>query len=698
MNKENLYNFIEDEKKYFNILSKNIKWENNRWDMSLWLSHRGKDQTISFLTNSRRTKNIPSHIILPKKGDLPTPFIDFAKALCVYVIRTKNIGYMAARNYVNECRRLYIIMSLRGESCVTDLTRWHFEETISYLKKIKYKNIFDAATNLQVVAEIIDRKNLSKSFIRFKHSFKSTNSYNHYQSLKKIEVNVQLGNDKLPSYEALVAYAKCTNNPTNNDEEILLRAIDLLIVTGMRANEVAYIPLDCWVEKIKKNTRGKPIKDMHNNVIKYYGIRYYAEKKFQDRVHWLAPQDVPFAKRAIFRLKELTKDVRKVAIFQEQKKRLWAFKKNQKISSHEFIEYLGFNKINYLHGYLRRNKIEYLGLDKSYYEYRSPNSNEVHYSRIYKAGDIENLLVKKQINHDQLIKEEQGENRVILKTSDLLIIKFQGAFRFERRMNTFKIFPEKIFVVEINRALGVEDNYKSIFERRNLTEADGSKIRLTSHQPRHWRNTIYELAGMSNVQQALAMGRQNLNQNKAYQHTSIKQKLKLHQEFLSFNSVIDKVTFLRDGIRNKTILGEITDTYHYLKKEEGLITAEDFINTHGLALHLTPFGGCTHDFSQSPCLKHLQCWNGCSHLHRTNTPGETERIQEQLDNNKIILQKMINENKGSDIKNVWQKDLEKKIKNMEIALKVSPSTTPLKLFPHGEEVTKPLNKRKNKSV
>lgn len=47
---------------------------------------------------------------------------------------------------------------------------------------------------------------------------------------------------------------------------------------------------------------------------------------------------------------------------------------------------------------------------------------------------------------------------------------------------------------EINAALGAVPGMESVFDRRNLVEADGSRIVLTSHQPRHWRNTLYELA------------------------------------------------------------------------------------------------------------------------------------------------------------------------------------------------------------
>jgi len=121
---------------------------------------------------------------------------------------------------------------------------------------------------------------------------------------------------------------------------------------------------------------------------------------------------------------------------------------------------------------------------------------------------------------------------------------------------------------------------------------------------------------MSNVQQALAMGRQKLTQNATYQHTSLLERTSSHRDYLSFRTPKEKVQFLHDGIREQKILGEITQLYHELKLSKGKDVAEVFLKTHANAIHITPFGGCTHDFSQAPCPKHLQCWNGCGHLHR----------------------------------------------------------------------------------
>jgi hypothetical protein len=695
---EKLNEFIHEEKAFFASLDTQICWDSERWEIQNWLFHRGKAAHLIFTYPRQAYMKLPAGFCAPDSECLSPIFADFTKAIAVYIYRTKAAGYMAIRNYVNECRRLYVILRRRNEDSPACFTRWHFEEAVKILEEIEYKNIYDATANLQVIASVLDKKKITPYPIDFKNSFTPFRSKHSYKAIAEItEDDKRINDEKLPSYDAMKAYAVCTNNPINDDEEILLRTIDLLIAMGQRGNEVTLIPYDCWVERPVKGRHGEVITDANGAEIKEVGIRYYAEKNFQSRVHWLAEQDIPLALRAVSRLKELTKEVREVAKWQEANAgRLWRFSSDEAIEDNDLIKLLGFEHTYNLFLYLTRNNIVPVFTNHAK---RNPlPRNRTCAAHFYKAGDIESLLLPKMSDHIALKENIAGKWKVILKTSDVLSIRFDGSFRFKRIANVFKIFPGRTELPEINAALGAISKLESIFDRRNLKEADGSKIVLTSHQPRHWRNTLYELAGMSNVQQALAMGRQKLTQNKTYQHVTLSEQTHLHKEFLSFNSPMEKITFLHDGIRNSKILGDLTDTYNFLKEDKGVSTAESFLKTHAQALHITPFGGCTHDFSQTPCLKHLQCWNGCSNLHRTNTPGETEKLQRLLENSQEALKKLETKSSGEYGADVWVQDLRTKVKNLEMALTMEVESDPIAVFPDGKPVTLPLSKRKRSSI
>ena len=281
------------------------------------------------------------------------------------------------------------------------------------------------------------------------------------------------------------AYALCTNHPLNDSEEILLRVIDLLIATGQRGNEVAVIPYDCWVERAIRGATSEIVVDSHGQPLMECGIRYFAEKQFQSRVHWLAVSDVPLARRAVNRLKALTKEQREVAAWQEcNPGRIWKYPPQLVISEEQVLEWLAFsNKKS-----ARRNLYSYLSRNGILpYDDESSHRQGKAIRRRYVAGEIERLIAPKLRGHAVLKENAEGGLRVVLRTSETLAIAFDGQFHFGgREENVFRAVPRPVTLLDINRALGAEPQRPSIFSRRSLLEADGSSIRLTSHQPRHW--------------------------------------------------------------------------------------------------------------------------------------------------------------------------------------------------------------------
>lgn len=687
--KDNIKNFIADEKEYFDSMAiKGVVWSSVNWDCSNWLFTRGGMKFLTFTELAGRKSLTP----------LPSSYSEFCKALIIHIHRTKKTGFAANQKYLIECRRIFNLMKNRSEDSVTNLTRWHFEKTLETLQESNYSNIYDAASSLRVIADIIDKKGLTPLALDFQHHIKVQSSRNTYIPISELGTDKARKDDgKLPSYEALKAYAICSNSPIDDNEEILLRTIDLLIVMGQRGNEVTFIPYDCWIEKRQTNNDGSAQLDSNSREIISTGIRYFAEKNFQHRVHWLADQDIAFAKRAVERLKILTKDIRAVAKFQENSGKLFAYAPNEIIDDTFIKNFFPTLTHYYLHQLLDKYGIIPTKVEKVKLGRKEPHGWGYNKRSYYLADDIHSLFEKNygRTDHVQLKQKQNGKLESVLTTSQLLCVRFDGSFG-ERFIN--RLSPDRVKLNEINQGLGANPKVKSIFDKRNLTEADGSRISLTSHQPRHWRNTIYELAGMTNVQQALALGRQRLDQNPTYQHTSILDRTSSHQEFLAFNSAADKIKFLHSGIREQKILGEITNIYHRVKKDKGISAAELFLSTHATALHITPFGGCTHDFSQAPCPKHLQCWNGCSHLHRTNNSKEAEKIKEQIDLGKIALKAMKSDAEGEYGADVWIGDLEKKVANMEKALLINPIDEPVKVFPSGTPVTIPAHHKKGSSV
>jgi hypothetical protein len=691
----NLEGFIKQEQVNFQSLPIPTPWESTLWSVEHWLPQRLKQPTITFETHRQSLEK--NGYSVPPKAALPLDFQDFCKALIVYLQRTRSLKFSMAAAYNIAVRRLYNPLFERGVSDPTQLTRGDFDRVVGFLRESGYKNLYDAISHLQVIADTIDNLQLTEIAIHFEHDAKPEKRRHDYISLHDPDraVKQRKSDDRLPSREAMEAYALCSNHPLSEGEEILLRVIDLLIATGQRGNEIAVIPYDCWVERPIKGTAGKVVVDANGKPIVECGIRYFAEKQFQSRVHWFAESDVPLARRAVERLKMLTQEQREIARWQEAHPgRLWNYPPQTAMSEVEVLDWLGFSEnrdtLRNLSVYFSRNGVH--PLDETSHQYKA-------IKRRYLAGDIERLLVPKLHGHAVLTENIGGILRSVLKTSETLAIAFDGQFRLGgREANVFRVLPRGVTLRDINHALGANEAYSSIFSRRSLTESDGAPIRLTSHQPRHWRNTIYHLTGMSDVQQALALGRKRLDQNVYYQHTSIEENTAAHQEFLAFNSHHERIDFLHAGIRDRRIHGALTDSYHALLSDKGTITAEAFLTVHATALHVTPFGGCIHDFSQAPCPKHLQCWNGCSHLHLMGTPSERANLESQAEHLTRAITIMRDAGAGEAGSDVWLADQEGKLKNLKSVLARNTNAGVQRVFPNGHPMTVADTDKRHSSV
>lgn len=672
--KLNLNTFIATERQICTSAFPKILWESNSWSISdLDPSYRGQPFQLTFNVHSMPIQK--DNVVQPEKHTpLPTPYREFCKAFVIHIRRSRGVKARSINAHLIEAKRLYNVMYFRGESSPTKLKIYHFQYLEDYLAEIDYVQLYDATTTLTKIAELIDRFDISIDGTGYKSSVRPNRQH------LRVRYEDEEPSGKEFSREAIEAYAAATNAPINNGEEILLRTIDLLIAMGQRGNEVTHIPLDCWVEQVEKNEKGVIQNDGNGKAIKTYGIRYYAEKHAVDRVHYLADPDVPLAKRAVERLTILCEKARAVARFQRQNpNRIWDVDPDIIMTYTHIHKHLSFATNDGLQKFLSR-----IGVKPTF-------------NGRYRAGDIETALLKhkrlsKVISNHAALSDESG--KVVLYKHELLSLGFDGQFRMKRANNQISVVVDKISTIQLNKALGASPIDESIFDRRGLTEADGSRITITTHLPRHWRNTLYEMGGMSEVQQALATGRVKVSQNRAYQHASIQSKNSLLHDFIHARDPGKRLDLFKKSVREGLVEGNIVTAYNKIKMES-LIDAETFLNEQVMAVHVTPYGACSHDFSKAPCPKHLQCFNSCSHLHRTNNPDETKQLEALITAQRKNIERMKSCGDSEAGADVWIETEIQKLHGMEAALRVNIPAVPIRIFPNGHKVNGP---RKSSAV
>jgi len=186
-------------------------------------------------------------------------------------------------------------------------------------------------------------------------------------------------------------------------------------------------------------------------------------------------------------------------------------------------------------------------------------------------------------------------------------------------------------VNQINRQFG-EKQYetrvysRTLFERLNLTDENGGKIEIESHDLRRWHATRAMQEGATELEIAWAAGRKDMSQNRAYDLRTPEQIAnRLHEITIQSNSQM--ITRHQIPLNERIQWNLPVHRSDLIKEEVG----------HN-SVHIGAMGGCVKHVTEPDCLKGRQC-HGCSkHVIVKGVPGcldyfieEERRLQFQWD-------------------------------------------------------------------
>lgn len=172
------------------------------------------------------------------------------------------------------------------------------------------------------------------------------------------------------------------------------------------------------------------------------------------------------------------------------------------------------------------------------------------------------------------------------------------------------------------RSAGTGNSEDSVFNRlRIIDPRSGEVAKFTTHDIRHWLNTLYQNGGLTEDQIALIFNRRYQKQNATYDQTSSKVRTER----------------LKQAVRDRTAFGQVAETYSRIV-EYSREDAEDYLRAVLRMVNPMPHGVCTLDWATTPCPHHLSCFSGdeeepCEHLviepSHDATVEELERIQRE---------------------------------------------------------------------
>jgi len=191
----------------------------------------------------------------------------------------------------------------------------------------------------------------------------------------------------------------------------------------------------------------------------------------------------------------------------------------------------------------------------------------------------------------------------------------------------------------LNISLSGKGSGETLFQRYGQTDEDRA-LTLTSHSLRHLQNTELFRLGVADTMITKKFGRRSVQQSYEYDHRSLHEDIRdIDVPPEAEDSLGDKALQVYKMIAANKVRGPIVDEFRRVQREYGDDAAFDYLNAEADGLHVTPYGLCLNSFTSDPCPKHLECFNGCLHLARTDVVAEHDHLEKMRDRfAKIIVQ------------------------------------------------------------
>lgn len=550
-----------------------VDWEDT-WDISDAVSQRGRSGRIGLVWSNHDTSKTKTDADL-----MVAPFVDFARAYMRY-----QHGMRPTKNFNHRIAALRALERALSENCdAPDITKSDptiFNRASSLIKeKYQSSTAYRVGGQLTLIADFINENGLVATRFSWKNPLK--------RDIDRNRVGKQFDEErsaKLPQSGALDAMAKVFHLASEPADIVISSAGALLVAAPDRINELFRLPADCEVER----------QDANGNMA--YGIRWWPSKGADPYVKWIAPTMVNVAKDAIKKLRQVTDHARIVAQWYEANPdSMWL---------PTDYEYLRLEPVSLIADFKSALNLS-LGAQASTWMKENNVPVQSIGGRIYaRFSDVEAAVLKRLPDGFPNLDRETG-----LNYGDALFVVPKNTFH--PRRSTYPSLIEKVNWGHISNGLGggVVHGKSSIFTRMGLKADDGSNIKITTHQFRHWLNTIAQRGGLSQLDIAKWSGRKDVRQNEVYDHVTADEMIAMVRE----ND---------DGL----LYGPFADAIKRMP-----LSREDFLQEMFPTAHTTEYGFCIHDFSMMPCQKHRDCINCTEHLCVKGERDKTQRIKATLE-------------------------------------------------------------------
>lgn len=543
-------------KSELSVFGHDLPFDENVWDITLSLDLKGinNSQRLVFSTFA----SVNDRVVQA----MAEPFLSFAKAYMRYqhsMRPTKSIGTrisalraLEAALVDNEMPAAPWLVTSDVLNRAAKLIREKFTAAVAYR----------TGSQLEMLSEFLSDKQLTTVPVQW------------VSPLQRPADSVRVGEEfdkrrqeKLPSPAALHAIASVFRLATEPADILVCSAAAMLCSAPDRINELLDLDLHCEVTQ-----------EVPSTGLDAYGLRWFASKGAAPMVKWVLGSMADVVKTALVKIRPVTEPARQIARwYQKHPDKLYLLpqfeylRKSERLTIAEIKDVLFASPVtDAAIGVWCKTA----GIVLTRKGGRATASFE----------DIQKAVIAMLPKGFPVANKRNG-----LKYGDALFLVQKNLMHAGRP--TYRCAIDKLEQGDVYSRLGARSStgIRSIFDRFGLTEDDGSPIRLSSHQFRHYLNTLAQTGGLSQLDIAKWSGRANVSQNAAYDHQSSR----------------DVLALVRQAI------GDEERMVGPLSRLAGipLIRRDEYARLKVPTAHVTDYGYCIHDFTMLPCQVHADCMN-----------------------------------------------------------------------------------------
>lgn len=381
---------------------------------------------------------------------------------------------------------------------------------------------------------------------------------------------------KLPDPRALEACAALFwRDDLNVRAKLVSRYVALALCAPERCGEFQFAPADLIDPWIDSDTGEEGV-----------SLRWFPEKGGRPQIKNVSLVMSPIARRAYNDLRALTQPARDLAKWYEDNPgrmylppHLECLRDKEVINIYEAHAALFGGEVRRLD----RAKREDLLARRFLIENQVPLTRGVGGDRGSRPAtlhfaDLEQAVLRQLPEGFPIMDPQTG-----MKYSQALCVLRRGEFAEWEGHDGMPAILRQLTKHQLYSALGNVTRSSSIFSQHGWAGPNGAPLRITSHQLRHYLNTIVRRGNKRLTEEEIALwsGRKDVSQNTVYDHES-------------GNDRAHKVE-LRYGFRSDILpFGDAMKTRVFVRRDQ-------FGHIEKITAHITEWGFCLHDYMQSPC-------------------------------------------------------------------------------------------------